>query len=153
MPLHGQSLIAGTLTKPAGKTFHAISPLDAHLLEPKFHEATFEDADRALHHANEAFALYRRTSAEVRAALLEKMIESARKKLPRRVFSKELIEQLFVRPYCKIRHLEDAGLAARVTASSYLQELQKAGFVRVQKAGTERLFINYRLVDLLAQTE
>ena len=90
---------------------------------------------------------------EAIAALLDEMIESARKKLPRRVFSEELIEQLFVRPYCKIRHLEEAGLAARVTASSYLQELEKAGFVRAQKAGTERLFINYRLVDLLAQTE
>ena len=43
--------------------------------------------------------------------------------------------------------------AIRITASSYLRELEKAGFVRAQKAGTERLFINYRLVDLLAQTD
>jgi NADP-dependent aldehyde dehydrogenase len=75
MPLHGYSLIAGTLTKGGGKTFHATSPLDRKDLDPKFHEATFEDADRALHHAHDAFALFRRAGAVARAALLEKIAE------------------------------------------------------------------------------
>jgi Fic family protein len=87
------------------------------------------------------------------ANLLEAMIDEARVRLSKRVFSKELIEQLFVRPYCKIKFLEQAGIAGRVTASSYLRELEEAQFVRSIKVGTERLYINYRLVDLLARPE
>jgi NADP-dependent aldehyde dehydrogenase len=75
MPLHGNSLIAGTLAQPHGKAFHVTSPLDSQRLEPVFHEAISDDVDRALHHANEAFSLYRRASGEVRAAFLEKIAE------------------------------------------------------------------------------
>ncbi len=75
MPLHGNSLIAGTLAQPRGKTFHAVCPLDAQPLATDFHEASFDDANLALHHANEAFTLFRRTSGEVRAAFLEKIAE------------------------------------------------------------------------------
>ena len=57
--------------------------------------------------------------------LLAAMVEDARVKLPKRVFSKELVEQLFMRPYCKIRFLEEAGIGKRVTASRYLHELEK----------------------------
>jgi Fic family protein len=82
--------------------------------------------------------------------LLTGMVEEGRLKLPKRTFSKELIEQLFVRPYCKIRHLEEAGLAARVSASRYLHDLADAGLVAKVKAGKEILFVNERLVKLLA---
>ena len=82
--------------------------------------------------------------------LLAQMIEEGRMKLPKRTFSKELIEQLFVRPYCKIRHLEEAGLAARVSASRYLHDLADTGLVAKVKAGKEILFVNERLVKLLA---
>ncbi len=82
--------------------------------------------------------------------LLARMVEEGRLKLPKRTFSKELIEQLFVRPYCKIRHLEDAGLAARVSASRYLHDLADAGLVAKVKSGKEILFVNERLVKLLA---
>ena len=75
MPLHGLSLIAGTFARPNAKTSRPNSPLDSQPLEPLFHEATFEDADRALHHASEAFRLFRRSSAAVRAALLEAIAE------------------------------------------------------------------------------
>ena len=82
--------------------------------------------------------------------LLTRMVEEGRLKLPKRTFSKELIEQLFVRPYCKIRHLEEAGLAARVSASRYLHDLADAGLVAKIKSGKEILFVNERLVKLLA---
>jgi len=82
--------------------------------------------------------------------LLLGMVEEARLKLPKRTFSKELIEQLFVRPYCKIRHLEEAGLGNRVSCSRYLHDLAEAGLVAKTKAGKEILFINERLVKLLA---
>ena len=75
MPLHGLSIIAGALAQPAPSTFRAASPLDSRQLEPLFHEATDADADRALHHASEAFTLFRKASAESRAALLEAIAE------------------------------------------------------------------------------
>ena len=75
MSLHGLSLIADTLAQPGPKTFRPASPLTSELLEPIFHEATADDADRALIQADESFALFRRTSADVRAALLEKIAE------------------------------------------------------------------------------
>ena len=65
-------------------------------------------------------------------------------------FSKELIEQLFVRPYCKIRHLEEAGLGNRVSVSRYLHDLAECGLVNKTRAGKEILFVNDRLVKLLA---
>ena len=82
--------------------------------------------------------------------LMTQMIEEARLKLPKRSFSKELIEQLFVRPYCKIRHLEEAGLGNRVSASRYLHDLTEARLVAKVKSGKEILFVNERLVKLLA---
>jgi NADP-dependent aldehyde dehydrogenase len=75
MTLHGRSLIAGQLSNTAGSTFHPVSPLDTHSLEPVFHEATAEDVDRAMHHAEEAFAIYRRTTPEQRAAFLDQIAE------------------------------------------------------------------------------
>ena len=73
MPLHGSSLIAGALAQPTSKTFRVTSPLTAQPLDPLFHEATRDDADLALQHACEAFTLFRRASADARAALLEKI--------------------------------------------------------------------------------
>lgn len=87
------------------------------------------------------------------AELLTAMIEEGRAKLPKRTFSKDLIEQLFVRPYCKIRHLEEAGIAKRVSASRYLHDLAEAGLVEARKVGKEVLFVNEQLVKLLAKTE
>lgn len=84
--------------------------------------------------------------------LLAEMVEDARRKLPSRIFSKELVEQLFVRPYCKIRFLVEAGLGQRVAVARYLRALEKADLVRTKKVVNEVLFINYRLVDLLGQT-
>ena len=82
--------------------------------------------------------------------LMTRMIEEGRMKLPKRTFSKELIEQLFVRPYCKIRHLEEAGLGNRVSVSRYLHDLAESGLVNKTRAGKEILFVNDRLVKLLA---
>jgi Fic family protein len=82
--------------------------------------------------------------------LMTQMIDEGRIKLPKRTFSKELVEQLFVRPYCKIRHLEEAGLGNRVSCSRYLHDLAEVGLVTKTKAGKEILFVNERLVKLLA---
>ncbi len=81
--------------------------------------------------------------------LLHEFTERSREELSSRM-TKELIELLFVRPYCKIKFVTDAGIAKRATASRYLHGLAEKGFVTAQKAGTEILFINHRLLSLLS---
>lgn len=65
------------------------------------------------------------------------------------IYSKDLIEAIFRNPYCKIRFLEDAGIAKRQTASTYLQTLSTIGILRPHKIGREIYFINDRLFQVL----
>ena len=83
--------------------------------------------------------------------LLEKTIEDAKKKLPRRVYSKELIELLFHQPYTKGQFLVEAGIAERKTAAEYLKVLEKIGILKSKKIGKENLYLNVRLYDLLSK--
>jgi Fic family protein len=81
--------------------------------------------------------------------LLAQTIEKGKRTLPKPVFSKELIELTFEQPYCKIRFVEQAGIAKRLTATKYLRALEKAGLVVPVKKGTELIFINHHLWRLL----
>jgi len=81
--------------------------------------------------------------------LLAETLDTAKRVLPKTVFSKELIELIFEQPYCKIRFVEKAGIAKRLTATKYLRALEKAGLVVPTKRGTELIFINHRLWRLL----
>jgi Fic family protein len=83
--------------------------------------------------------------------LIEGTLEICRKKLPERVYSKELVELLFRQPYTKVQNLVDAGIAERKTAAVYLRELEKAGILRSKKFGKEILFLNVRLFQLLSK--
>lgn len=74
--------------------------------------------------------------------------EHVRVNLPR-VYSKDLLEILFRQPYCKIRFLEEAGIAQRQTASSYLQQLEKIGVLKSIKIGREVYYINQPFLELL----
>ena len=75
--------------------------------------------------------------------------EKAKAILPKAVFSKDLIELIFEQPYCKVRLVEDRGIAKRLTAMKYLRALEEAGFVQSIKKGTEVIFINHHLWPLL----
>jgi len=83
--------------------------------------------------------------------LMVETMEKARGGLPRRVYSKELIELLFQQPYCKISFLVDKGIASRNIASSYLNELTKNNILRKMKAGKEFIYLNTALYDLLSK--
>ena len=82
--------------------------------------------------------------------LLDDTIEKAKVELPKRVYSKELIELLFVQPYCKVKQLVDAGIAKRQTAAEYLKELEKIGVIKGRKVGTSKLYLNIKLYELLS---
>jgi Fic family protein len=71
-------------------------------------------------------------------------------KLPK-VYSKDLLEQLFRLPYTKRAQLVKAGLGNPKTSGNYLRELEKAGLLRSEKVGKEKLYLNYRLLNILSR--
>lgn len=70
-----------------------------------------------------------------------------------RLYSRELMDVLFVQPYCRIQNLVDAGIAQRQTASAYLKQLVALGMLKEVKAGREKLFLHSNFADLLASDE
>jgi len=86
----------------------------------------------------------------IRALMIETM-ERAKKELPARVYSKELIELLFRQPYTKGQFLVDTGIAKRQTAAEYLRELEKIGILKAYKIGKETLYLNVELYGLLSR--
>ncbi len=83
--------------------------------------------------------------------LMEETMEKARKELPRRVYSKELIELLFRQPYTKVQFLVSSGIAKRQTAAEYLKELEKIRVLQSLRIGKEKLYLNVKLYELLSQ--
>lgn len=82
--------------------------------------------------------------------LMNGSIARVKQELPK-VYSKDLLELLFRQPYCKIRFLEDGGIAQRQTASVYLKELERIGLLRGIKMGRELYYINVDLLALLVK--
>jgi Fic family protein len=70
-----------------------------------------------------------------------------------KIYSRELIDVIFIRPYARIQNLVDAGIARRQTASEYLKELSAAGVVREVQVGREKLFVHPKFLDLLKSNE
>ncbi len=80
--------------------------------------------------------------------LLEETTERMRRDASQ-VYSRELAELVFVRPYCRIAHVVESGLAKRQTASIYLKQLASIGILREHKVGREKIFLNPSFIDLL----
>jgi len=80
--------------------------------------------------------------------LLDGTIKKVQDELPK-VYSKNLIELLFINPYTKISFLVDAGIAERRTASKYLKELEGIGVLNSQKKSNVVYYINHKLVNFL----
>jgi len=83
--------------------------------------------------------------------LLDETLELAKRKLPARVYSKDLIELVFHQPYTKGQFVVEAGLAERQTAAEYLKELEDIGVLSPRKVGRENLYLNVKLYELLAK--
>ena len=83
-------------------------------------------------------------------ALMESVRERVQREAPS-IYSKDLIEQIFKQPYCKIQFLERAGMGTRQTCAKYLRELESMGILKGQKMGREVYFINSALFTLLTQ--
>lgn len=80
--------------------------------------------------------------------LIQKTAQKVRLELPR-IYSKDLIEILFRSPYCKIKFLEESGIAKRQTASVYLKELQRIGILQGIKMGRDIYYLNESFLKAL----
>ncbi|MDD3774331.1 MAG: Fic family protein [Sulfurovaceae bacterium] len=90
------------------------------------------------------------TSAQIDAILtLMKDVKTVIRKNAEKIYSKELLEMIFMHPYCKIKFLEQSGIAKRQTASNYLQTLADIGVLRSEKFGRENYYINDALIKIL----
>jgi len=80
--------------------------------------------------------------------LIAHTTDYVRKQAPK-TYSRELVELVFVQPYCRIQNIVDAGLGHRQTASVYLKTLVDIGVLKEEKVGREKLFIHPKYVRLL----
>ena len=84
--------------------------------------------------------------------LMRSIGTEVRAKLPS-IYSRELVELVFVQPYCRIHNVVDAGIARRQTAATYLKRLAEIGILNEVRAGREKLFVNPRLIQLLLDAQ
>ena len=90
------------------------------------------------------------TTAKIAAIreLAEHTRNYVRSAMPK-VYSHELIDVIFAQPYCRISNLDEAGIAKRQTASSYLKALVSLDVLQERKVGREKLFVHPKLMTLL----
>jgi Fic family protein len=81
--------------------------------------------------------------------LIAHTADFVRDRLPR-IYSRELVDIVFVQPYCRIQNLVDGGIAKRQTASVYLKELADIGVLRESQSGREKLFVHPVFLELLS---
>ncbi|MHB1356685.1 MAG: Fic family protein [Anaerolineae bacterium] len=81
--------------------------------------------------------------------LMDTTLQRCREQLPSRVYSKELVELVFVQPYVRIKSVVEAGLGQRQTASEYLVELERIGVLQREKRGHELLYRHPALLEIL----
>lgn len=84
--------------------------------------------------------------------LMQDFSEEVKVELPK-VYSKDLIEILFKLPYTKRQFLINADLGTAKTVGNYLNELEDAGFLTSEKMGKEKLYLNFRLMNVLKNPE
>jgi Fic family protein len=87
------------------------------------------------------------TIESIRAALLD-VKHRIRAEYPR-LYSQDLINNLFTHPYTKIEFVERDLNVSRVTATKYLDALTASGFLRKRKVGRSNYYINVSLDAIL----
>jgi Fic family protein len=94
----------------------------------------------------------RETLTKVRG--IRELMQTAKQRLRRelpKLYSQDLLNNLFRHPYTKIEFIErDLGVS-RPTATKYLAALEKGGFVRKTKLGRTNFYINEALFALLSR--
>jgi Fic family protein len=79
---------------------------------------------------------------------INSMGKEIQRKLPK-IYSKDLLETLFHLPYSKRSSFAQAGLGNLKTSGNYLINLEEKGFLKSILVGKEKLYLNYRLMEIL----
>ena len=66
-----------------------------------------------------------------------------------KIYSQDLLNNLFKHPYTKIDFVCDELGVSRPTATSYLNQLVDAGFLTKMKLGRDNFYLNMNLFNLL----
>lgn len=77
-------------------------------------------------------------------------VERIRLEKPK-IYSKDLVELLFVQPYCRIDHIIEQLGVSRPTASRYLNELSEVGILNPRQIWKETLFVHEALLQILRE--
>ena len=96
----------------------------------------------------EETALWTTAKIDAIRLLTVQTVDYVRKKLPK-IYSLELINVIFERPYCRIQNLVEAKIAERQAASRYLKQLADIGVLNEQAVGREKLFLHPKFLTLL----
>lgn len=83
---------------------------------------------------------------------MEETATEIKNRLPK-VYSKDLIEILFRLPYTKRQHLIDENIGNLKTVGNYLIALEEKGFLKSEKVGKEKLYLNQKLLKILEDKE
>jgi len=80
--------------------------------------------------------------------LMQSMTKDIQKQLPK-VYSRELVEELFRLPYTKRNNIVAAGVGNIKTVGNYLISLEEKGFLKSVMVGKEKLYLNFKLMEIL----
>lgn len=68
----------------------------------------------------------------------------------KKIYSQDLLNNLFRHPYTKIEFICNELQVSRPTAASYLTQLEQEGYISKIKLGRENFYLNIKLFELLA---
>jgi Fic family protein len=97
-------------------------------------------------------ALWTLAKIEAIRYLADSTAQQVRTYLPK-IYSRELVDEIFKQPYCRIDNIVQVGIAKRQTASQYLKQLVEIKVLEERTAGREKLFVNRQLLELLAERD
>ena len=84
-------------------------------------------------------------------SMMTKYKQGLRKDLPK-LYSQDLLNNLFRHPYTKIEFVEDELGVSRKTASQYLKQLVEKGYLKLLKIGRTNFYLNEPLFNLFVGT-
>jgi Fic family protein len=83
-------------------------------------------------------------------SLMEETRIYVKNNLPK-IYTRELVDLLFMQPYCRISNVVDAKIAQRQAGSEYLKKLVSINVLQEKGIGREKIFINPRFMSILLQ--
>lgn len=87
------------------------------------------------------------TSKKIMAiiTLMEETRIYVKNNLPK-IYTREIVDLLFIQPYCRIANVVESGIAKRQAGSEYLKKLASIHVLQKKDIGREKIFINPRFI-------